>query len=294
MLKKIGFGYEKRRRQRIISERPEIIASTERYLRRIRKIREADPERAIVYMDETWLNQGHRTKKEWVDLERLKEKNLRSLRLSGLTVGCTKEMTGKGRRLIIGDAMMESGALWMFKADGKGKKRKIESKSKELSREKKRCKLDSESTEKKEDTVDRGENDSEIAEGIPFEEDYHDSMDGESYKCYLEKSICQNIPKHSVIVIDNAPYHSKNTENYPTSKWQKQQFVDWLTEKNITFPDKALRAELWTLVKSEREKFPDKVMETVAKEYGHEILRLPPYHCELNPIELAWAAEKTM
>ena len=84
----------------------------------------------------------------------------------------------------------------------------------------------------------------------------------------------------------------KNTENYPTSKWRKQQFVDWLTEKNITFPDKALRAELWTLVKSEREKFPDKVMETVVKEYGHEILRLPLYHCELNPIELAWAAEK--
>ena len=52
------------------------------------------------------------------------------------------------------------------------------------------------------------------------------------------------------------------------------------------------RAELWTSVKSEREKFPDKVMETVAKEYGHEILRLPSYHCELNPIKLAWAAEK--
>ena len=61
----------------------------------------------------------------------------------------------------------------MFKADGKGKKRKIESKSKKLSEEKKRVKLDSESTEKKEDTVDGGENDSEIAEGIPFEEDYH-------------------------------------------------------------------------------------------------------------------------
>ena len=47
-------------------------------------------------------------------------------------------------------------------------------------------------------------------------------------------------------------------------------------QKEHTFPDKALRAELWTLVKSEREKFPDKVMETVAKEYAHEILRLPP------------------
>ena len=209
LIKKMGFGYEKRGRQRIISERPEIIAWRERHLRRIRKIRKADPERAIVYTDETWLNQGHRTKKEWVDLETLKEKNLRSLRLSGLTVGCTKEMTGKSRRLIISDAMTESGpvrgALWMFKADGKGKKRQIESKSKELSGEKKRRKLDSESTEKKEDTVDGGENDSEIAEGIPYEEDY--SMYGESYKCYFEKSICQNIPKHSVIVIDNAPYH---------------------------------------------------------------------------------------
>ena len=56
LLKKMGFGYEKWGRQRIISERPEIIAWRERYLRRIRKIREADPERAIVYMDETWLN----------------------------------------------------------------------------------------------------------------------------------------------------------------------------------------------------------------------------------------------
>ena len=158
-------------------------------------------------------------------------------------------MAGKGRRLIISDAMTESGpvrgALWMFKADGKGKKRKIESKSEELSGEKKRRKLDSESTEKKEDTVDGGENDSEIAEGIPFEEDYHDSMDGESYKCYFEKSICQNIPKHSIIVIDNALYHSKNTENSRTCKWRKQQFVDWLTEKNITFPYKAFKS--WAL-----------------------------------------------
>ena len=113
------------------------------------------------------------------------------MRLSGLTVGCTKEMTGKGTRLIISDAMTESGpvrgALLMFKSDGKRKKRKIESRSKELSGEKKRRELDSESTKKKKDTVDGGENDSEIAEGIPFEVDYHDSMDGGSYRCYFEK-----------------------------------------------------------------------------------------------------------
>ena len=112
------------------------------------------------------------------------------MRLSGLTVGCTKEMTGKGRRLIISDAMTESGpvrgALWMFKADSKGKKRKMNQNQKNFQEREKRRKLDSESTEKKEDTVEGAENESEIAEGIPFEEDYHDSMDGESYKCYFE------------------------------------------------------------------------------------------------------------
>ena len=84
LLKKMGFGYEKRGRQRIISERPEIIVWRERYLRRIRKIREADPERAIVYTDETWLNQGHRTKKEWVDLETLKERKPKIFASEGL------------------------------------------------------------------------------------------------------------------------------------------------------------------------------------------------------------------
>ena len=139
-------------------------------------------------------------------------------------------MTGKGRRLIISDTMTESGpvrgALWMFKADGKGKKRKIESKSKELSGEKKRRKLDSESTEKKEDTVDGGENDSEIAEGIPF-----DSMDGESYKCYFEKSICQNIPKHSVIVIDNAPYHKKKRKITPLASGESHNLLIGLQKR---------------------------------------------------------------
>ena len=119
----------------------------------------------------------------------------------------------------------------MFKADGKGKKRKIESKSKELSREKERGKLDSESTEKKEDTVDRGENDSEIAEGIPYEEDYHDSMDGESHKCYFEMSICQNIPKLSVIVIGNAPYHSKIQKITPLASGESNNLLIGLQKR---------------------------------------------------------------
>ena len=35
-----------------------------------------------------------------------------------------------------------------------------------------------------------------------------------------------------------------------------------------------------------------KVIDNIAKRYGHEVLRLPPYHCDLNRIELIWANEK--
>ena len=35
-----------------------------------------------------------------------------------------------------------------------------------------------------------------------------------------------------------------------------------------------------------------KVIDSIAKKYGHEVIRLPPYHCDLNAIELIWANEK--
>ena len=78
------------------------------------------------------------------------------------------------------------GLCGCLKLTVKEKREKLNQNQKNFQERKKRRKLDFES-KKKEDTVDGSENDSEIAEGIPFEEDYHDSMDGESYKCYFEK-----------------------------------------------------------------------------------------------------------
>ena len=46
------------------------------------------------------------------------------------------------------------------------------------------------------------------------------------------------------------------------------------------------------MAKVEREKYSSKVASEIALRTGHTITRLLPYHCELNPIELAWAAEK--
>ena len=35
-----------------------------------------------------------------------------------------------------------------------------------------------------------------------------------------------------------------------------------------------------------------KVIDNNAKKYEHKVIRLPPYHCDLNAIELIWADEK--
>ena len=33
-------------------------------------------------------------------------------------------------------------------------------------------------------------------------------------------------------------------------------------------------------------------LDVLANEMGHEVIRLPPYHCQYNPIELLWAQIK--
>ena len=58
-------------------------------------------------------------------------------------------------------------------------------------------------------------------------------------------------------------------------------------------PD-ALRSELWILCKRHRVEKTSKTFKEIVKKYGHEVLRLPPYHCELNAIELTWGDEKIM
>ena len=99
-------------------------------MKRIKEVREKDPQTEIVYTDETWLNAGHKVKEEWVDLKAL-ENPRRSIKEFG-SVGCTKDIAGKGKRIIIVDCITENGpvpgALWIFSADGQEKKVKKQEK----------------------------------------------------------------------------------------------------------------------------------------------------------------------
>ena len=88
--------------------------------------------------------------------------------------------------------------------------------------------------------------------------------------------------------MDNASYHSRRIEKVPTSNSRKGDVQDWLMSHGIECPERALKQELLSLIKLSNAK-PKYVIDEIAKATGHEVVRIPPYHCELNPIELCWS-----
>jgi transposase len=72
---------------------------------------------------------------------------------------------------------------------------------------------------------------------------------------------------------------------------RKADIQAWLTKHNIPFDKKLLRPELLALAKANKPE-SQYIIDDIAKEKGHIILRLPPYHPDLNPIELVWAQLK--
>ena len=127
---------------------------------------------------------------------------------------------------------------------------------------------------------------SNSSEGILWQKDYHDSMNGDSYEQYFANSLCTNVPQGSLIVIDNAPYHSRNDETYSVSKWKKQQYIDWLKSKDIAVPKKFLRAELWTMCKQERNCYPAKIVEYCKKMQDMKLCASP--RIIANSIQSKW------
>ena len=252
----LGFKYKKRHRESIVHERADLVAWRKSLMRRIQEIRKNEPDREIVYMDETWLNAGHRIKKEWVDLEAL-QNPCRSIANYG-TVGCTKDLMGRGKRLIIVDCINENGpilgALWAFSTESKTKREeKHDFQFIETAVAEERDRENENSNQKQEDQMQKNkastsgerkvndnssdqhstkntkvdnvlknngedENTEREEKGIMDDFDYHNTINAESYEKYFE-NICKLLKPNSVIIIDNASYHSRNAEDFPVSKW---------------------------------------------------------------------------
>lgn len=121
--------------------------------------------------------------------------------------------------------------------------------------------------------------------------DYHEEMDGTRFERWFG-AVLPQLPQGSVIVMDNASYHSRLEEAVPTTSSRKQVVQDWLTSKGLAWDEKMLKKELLSLVTSVKTRYIKYRVDGAAERAGCIVLRLPPYHCELNPIELIWAQMK--
>ena len=122
--------------------------------------------------------------------------------------------------------------------------------------------------------------------------DYHDSMDAEKFKMWFETQLMPNIKDKSLIIMDNAPYHSKLLNKVPTINNRKSQIIDWLVSNDIYHDPSHTKIELLEICKRHKGNQTYEIDE-IAAIHGHKVLRLPPYHCIFNPIELIWAQVKT-
>jgi transposase len=115
--------------------------------------------------------------------------------------------------------------------------------------------------------------------------DYRDDMNHKNYMKWVEKKLLPNLEEHSVFVVDNASYHNVEVDRVPTSGSRKADMRKWLHQRGILFAKKETRFELYKKMKVHKPIRKKYILDRVMAQHGHSVLRLPPYHPELNPIE---------
>ncbi|KAH6925270.1 hypothetical protein HPB50_003173 [Hyalomma asiaticum] len=103
-------------------------------------------------------------------------------------------------------------------------------------------------------------------------------MDGKYFKKWFTDKLLPNIPVSSIVVMDNAPYHSAAIEKAPTTSTRKADIQLWLTKKGVPWSQDMVRAELLEL--SRKVNTPSIVyrINTLAAAHGHEVLRIGSLH----------------
>ena len=122
--------------------------------------------------------------------------------------------------------------------------------------------------------------------------DYHGQMNQEMFTKWFREKLLSNIPARSLIIMDNASYHNVlSPVSAPTPSCKKEKIRSWLERNHFPVKDDCLKAELVEILTKVGPQ-PTYVLDEIASEQGHEVLRTPPYHPELQPIETCWGIVK--
>ena len=115
--------------------------------------------------------------------------------------------------------------------------------------------------------------------------DYHQEMNGPIFLNWFENQLMPALKSPSVIVLDNASYYNIKTEEtvVPNFNQRKAVLQDYLSKHNIPFQPLETKKQLYEKIKFKKLLSVFKT-DKIANLHGHEVLRTPVRHCELNPI----------
>ncbi|XP_045456360.1 uncharacterized protein LOC123666209 [Melitaea cinxia] len=116
-------------------------------------------------------------------------------------------------------------------------------------------------------------------------------MNQTNFMKWLKEKLVPNLPPQSLVVMDNAPYHSVKTNKSPTMANSKAELKQWITSRGLAYLPNMLKVELYEIIKEHKEE-PIYGVDSYLTLHGHKSLRLPPYQCDLNPIEMIWSVMK--
>jgi transposase len=117
-------------------------------------------------------------------------------------------------------------------------------------------------------------------------------MNAENFEKWMSSQVLPNLPPSSVVVMDNTPYHGKQVDKVPSKYSVKADMIGWLERRGVAASSSMRKSTLIELINAHKPAEKLFSVNVLLKNHGHTVPRLPPYMCELNVIELAWAKVK--
>ncbi|KAJ4427079.1 hypothetical protein ANN_24694, partial [Periplaneta americana] len=118
---------------------------------------------------------------------------------------------------------------------------------------------------------------------------YHSQMNGLNFEKWVREKLLTNLPPQSVVALDNAPYHNVEENKAPSKYAVKTEMVSWLQHQGAVCDMTMRKEQLYEMVLLKKSKEKNFKIDQILKAYGHSVIRLPPYMCDLNVIELVWS-----
>jgi transposase len=120
--------------------------------------------------------------------------------------------------------------------------------------------------------------------------DHHEVFNGTNFVKWWREKLLPNLKVPALIMIDNESYHRIYADHVPKlSSLTRAICIEYLKFKKVTFDERLTAVELKAMVR-EHIKLHEKIeIVRLSEEAGHKVLFTPPYHSDLQPIELIWA-----